>query len=251
MTSVYPGSQFWFGAGAAFATQTNASGVITPVEIGVMQDISIDYSGEIKPIYGKNQYAIALGRGKVKIEGKAKFAKFSMNIINTLFFGGTPSTGQITVVENESQTITAGSVTPANKATFLSDLGPYYATTGVAFTYTASAAPATAGTYNVTATGTYKFATADNTQGVYLNYTYTAVTGKTLLLPNSRMGVAPSFKLVVDGIYDSKQCTLTFNQCVSAKMTLPTKIDDWLIGEVDFQVAADASGNIGTINLSQ
>ena len=43
--------------------------------------------------------------------------------------------------------------------------------------------------------------------------------------------------------------TYTFNQCQAGKLSLPTKQDDFQINEMDFQVAADISGNIGTINV--
>jgi hypothetical protein len=44
---------------------------------GVLQDVSVDISGDIKELYGQNQFAEAVARGKAKISCKAKFGRIN------------------------------------------------------------------------------------------------------------------------------------------------------------------------------
>jgi hypothetical protein len=41
---------------------------------------------------------------------------------------------------------------------------------------------------------------------------------------------------------------LRLNACTADKLSLPTKIDDWTILQLDFQAFADASGTIGYLS---
>jgi hypothetical protein len=53
---------------------------------------------------------------------------------------------------------------------------------------------------------------------------------------------------VLLGTFDGRESTYIFNQCQSSKLSLPFKQDDYEISELDFMVAADINGNIGSIN---
>jgi hypothetical protein len=44
---------------------------------------------------------------------------------------------------------------------------------------------------------------------------------------------------------------MRLNQCYSEKLTIATKIEDFLVPEFDFKAAADVSGVIGTISSSE
>ena len=250
MASTY-NQEYGFGAGSLYATQTNLStGLPTPVEFGAVQDVSIDFSAEMKEVYGKGQYALALARGKAKIDIKAKFAQIFGRLFNSVYFNGTLTAAAIKVAESESNTVASGTFTVANSATFLADLGLVYYTTGLLLTRTASASPAVAGTYYSSA-GTYKLNTGDNTKVILATYSYTAASGAEIQLPNPRMGVTPTFSMVFHDLFDGKECTLTLNNCVANKLSLPSKLDDWLISEIDFSCSADANGNVGVLSFAQ
>lgn len=247
--SVYA-DQMGFAAGTMIATQINASGVVTPVRVGILQDASLDFSADLKELYGQNRYAIALAPGKTKVEIKAKAAGIRGNLWNTTYFGATTTATQMLFADAESGTIpalTTYTVTVSNSATWLADQGVFYAATGLPMAYVASAP--TVGQYSVAA-GIYTFAAADAAKGVYISYTYSSATGIQIPIANVKMGVGPSFKIVFSGTFDGRQVTYTFNNCQSAKLSIPAKQDDWLITELDFMLAADIAGNIGTINLA-
>ena len=70
---------YGFGTGILFGTQLqDATGATvanaTPVQFGTLQDVSSDITFEEKLLYGQNQFPVAVGRGKGKINFKAKMA---------------------------------------------------------------------------------------------------------------------------------------------------------------------------------
>ena len=84
----------FFGAGVLFATPTfDASGtaiaVPSPVQFGIVQDVTIDDTADIKELYGANQYPVDIGRGKAKLMIKCKQAQFSAELFNTIYYGQT------------------------------------------------------------------------------------------------------------------------------------------------------------------
>ncbi len=243
--------QLSFGAGFCYGIRTDVANS-TPVPLGVMQDISIQFTGDMKPLYGNQQWPVAFARGKLKLEAKAKLARINGRLFNDLFFGSTMTTGQILTALGELATVpsaVAYTVTAANGATFALDLGVYYAATGMPFTKVA-AAP-TIGQYSVSAAGVYTFAAADASAAVALAYTYTATSGQTITLNQQSMGAIPVFKGVFTTSYQGKVMTLTLNNCASAKLGFATKQDDWTIPELDFEACADASGAVGTLAMSE
>jgi hypothetical protein len=243
--------QLSFGAGFSFGIRSDVANS-TPVPIGIMQDIAVNFSGDLKPLYGGSVFAIAFARGKMKIEGKAKFARMNGRIINDLFLGQAMTTGQVLTALGEAQSVpsaTPWTVTAANAATFQADLGVFYNATQMPLTKVASAP--TVGQYSVSAVGVYTFATADASAAMLLNYTYTATTGQTIAITQQSMGAVPLFKNVFTTSYQGKVLTLTLNNCASSKFNFGTKLDDWTIPELDFEAGADLFGNVGTLALSE
>lgn len=247
--SVYP-QQYGFAAGSLIATPTNVSGISTPVRIGTVQDISVDFTADLKELYGQNRYAIALAPGKTKVEVKAKFAQISANLFNQIYFGASVTgTAQTLAAMGELGTIASGgTLTVANAATFVQDEGVVYNATSLPLTNVGTISAA--GQYKSVGAGIYNFNTGDVGSVVALNYLFTSTGGVTVQLSNPAMGTGPSFKMVLNQSFDGRQFTMILNQCQAAKLSMPTKQDDWLIAEVDFMVAADASGNIGTISAN-
>lgn len=243
---------FNFGAGVLWGTPTfDATGAAitnpTPLMLAVTQEVSIDISGDIKELYGSNQFPVAVGRGKMKITGKAKYGQFNGAILNSLFFGQTMTSSLLSnVVDTTGATIPATpfQITPTvpGSGTWSADLGVRNAQ-GNPMTRVASA-PAT-GQYSV-ATGVYTFAAADTGQLVFINYQYTATStvAKTSLVQNVAMGQAPTFRADFFNQLGGNGLALTLYACVSSKLSLQTKIDDFMIPELDFSAFADASGNV-------
>lgn len=265
-----------FGAGIMWGTPaTDATGTAittpTPVLFGILQDVGVDISFDVKELYGQNQFPFAVGRGKGKLTCKAKAAQIFGVLYNSLFFGQTMSNGYFQdVYTNTALAIPAGfSITVSSVVADAShlqipnsgvtgsavDLGVIDAATALPFTRMAngtSQASLTTGQYTFTvATGVYTFATTDAVGGgtpksVYINYQYTA-TGtvpKYSTVSSLPMGYAPTFECDLMVPYSGKQLTLDLFTCVATKLTIPTKLDDFTIPEFDFSAFANAAGQV-------
>jgi hypothetical protein len=244
--------QTGFGSGAMWGTPlTDAFGTAianpSPSLFGVMQDVSIDISGDVKELFGQNQFPVAVGRGKAKIQGKAKFAQINGRLINDLFFGQTAAAGLLAVVYD-----TVGAVIPSTpfqitptvpgSGTWSQDLG-VRDSNGITMTRVASGP--TAGQYMVAA-GVYTFATADTGKTVFISYQYTGTStvAQKSVVSNVPMGYAPNFRCDFMNAKDGKQLSLTLFACVATKLTIATKQDDFIIPEMDFSGFADAAGRV-------
>ena len=252
--------QLGFGTGILYGIQmSDAAGNTvsngTPVQFGTLQDISADISFETKLLYGAYQFPIAVGRGKAKFAFKAKFANISGPVLGDLFFGLTRSAGIKAAVNNFSAAIPTTpfqiTVSPPSSGTFASDLGVLNASTGLPLKKVASG-PAT-GQYSVNGSGVYTFAAADTGNTVLINYDYTATStvSQNGLITNQLMGYAPTFSALLSLASHGKPMTLKLNQCVSDKLTLGLKNDDFLIPEFDFSAFADSAGNVGYWGTSE
>jgi hypothetical protein len=250
-------SQFIFGSGAMYATPLvdatgNAVTVPTPVKFLACQDISIDLSFDTKMLYGQNQFPLAVARGKGKATVKAKHGQVNGALFNNAFFGQTLATGQEGYVQDLTGTAipsTPFTITPAppSSGVWAADMGVRNAS-GIPMTRVASA-PAT-GQYSVSA-GLYTFAAADTGLVVYIDYRYTMTTGKKIAIGNQLLGSTPLVALDIVVPYGGKMLTMRFPQAISGKMGLATKLDDFTIPEVDFDVFADSTNNVGTITLAE
>ncbi len=241
--------QFGFGSGVLYATRTDIA-LQGPVRFGAFQDLQLSFTGEVKELFGQNQFALDVARGKVKIEAKAKFAQISAPLFNAVFFGGTIAAGQTLAQYAEAGSIPAVStyiITTSKSATWVSDLGVYDAATGNPYTKVVSAP--TTGQYTAVA-GVYTFAAADASKAVLIDYVYTAIGGFTMASGNPLMGNTPRFSATFAQIYGGNTTTITMPQCVGNKLTLPTKQDDYVIEEFDFQAFGGAGSPI-TLSTTQ
>ena len=242
--------QFMFGAGSLYGIDNSASPP-TPVQFGAVQEVGVEFSFSMKELHSQYQFPLAVARSKSKIACKAKSAQLQADLMNTLFFGGTKITGSVLTAVDELGTIptTPFQITVANSATWQTDLGVYFKDTGLPLTRVTSA-PATC-QYSVAA-GIYTFAAADTGKQVYIDYTYTSASdGKLITITNPLMGVAPTFKAILNGKFSGKDITLTLNSCISNKLSLATKLEDYMIPEFDFEAMADVSNVVGTISLAE
>jgi hypothetical protein len=243
-----------FGSGVLIATPSGANA--TPVQFGALQDVSLDFSFSSKQLFGQYQFPIAFARGEGKISGKAKFANIDGPLYNTCFFGQTLSTGQKLWSYNEAGSVPASSpytYAAANAATFDADLGLVYAASGLALTRVASA-PAV-GQYSVTA-GVYTFNSGDAGRALLVSYSYTqsvSGSGSRSIIGNKLMGAAPTFQI---DFYQTNpniagaQWSLRLYSCVSTKLSVASKTQDFVIPELDFEAFANAANSIGEINTA-
>jgi len=242
-------SQYMFGTGQLFATPVGGG---APLRFGALQDVSVDFSGDIKQLFGQYQFALDTARGKTKIEWKASSGNIDITAFNTIFFGQTvASNDELKQAINETGTVPAMStytVTVTHAADFYMDLGVYNAATGVGLTQV-SGAPA-AGQYSVSA-GVYTFNVAQASTAMLFNYLYeSAATGGSLAISNQLMGSTPKFQLVLSQVYDSKTFTMLLYSNVADKLSLPLKQDDYLVAELSGQAMADSANRIGRITTT-
>ncbi len=239
--------QLGFGAGVLTATP---AGGTAAVRFGVLQDAEPKFSTDIKPLHGQHRYAIALGAGKSKAMVSCKYAGLRLSLLN-LYFGGTLTTGGRTSFV-DSELVTIGSVSLAQGATFVADQGIVFADTGEALDGIDPLLTPGTGEYTVDpTTGTYTFSAADSGRDAYISYTYTTATGKKLSFGNPRMGLAPIFSTTIAMPFDGRLALWTFPVGIATKLGLATKLDDWTINDFEIEVAADITGNLGTIDTDQ
>jgi hypothetical protein len=241
--------QFNFGTGNIYALPVGGG---APVPFGSINGASIDFDGDVKMLYGSNQYPDDVAVGKRKITGKATFGRLDLNVANQVFFGQTVATGQIVGVLAEAGTVSAA--TPytydaANGATFSTDLGVRYASSGVQLAQV-PATPAV-GQYAVSPSGVYTFASGDAGKSIYVDYTYTSATaGYTLNGVNQTMGLLPTFQLDLVNLTKGKSLTMTLYSCVANKFSLPFKQEDYTEQEVDFSAFANGGGQVFTWSIT-
>lgn len=253
---------FMFGSGLMWGTPlTDAAGTAianpTPLIFGTLQESELDFKFELKQLHGQNQFAVAVGRGKGSVSGKAKMADVRAGFLETIVFGTAGSAGLVSMVyDTVGATIPTTpftiTVTEPSSGVMDADLGVIDGTTGRPMTRVASAP--TAGQYSVVvATGVYTFAAADTGKLVYINYRYTATStvARKVQINNLPMGYAPTFRADFYGPYQGKSCVLTLNSCISEGFKFSNKNDDFSVPEMGFQAFADASGVIGTLAVTE
>ena len=244
--------EYHFGTGVLTGTQlTTFDGTAivnpSPIQFGAIQDVTIDISAEVKTLHGQNQFPLAVGRGKAKITGKAKFAQINGALLNDLFFGQTKSNGILgQVIEATGALIPATPfiITPTvpSAGTWTYDLGVKDAN-GLPMTRVASAP--TTGQYSVSA-GAYTFAAADTGLRVFISFAYSATStaAKKSTVVNVLMGQAPTFQADFVNSYGGKLITMKLYACVGTKLAFATKLDDFMVPEFDFEAFANGAGQV-------
>jgi hypothetical protein len=243
-------SQYVFGTGQLFATPVGGG---APLRFGALQDVSVDFNGDTKTLFGQYQLPLDAARGKTKIEWKASTANIDVNGYNTLFFGESLTTGdQLTQVFNEAHSVPGSgpyTVTVTHGADFYLDLGVYRASTGAPLKQVASA-PA-AGQYIVSAAGVYTFNAADTGLAMLFNYLWEdSANGGSIEINNQLLGTTPSFQLVLSQTFRSKTFTLVLYSNIADKLSLPFKQDDYLIAELSGQAFANDANVIGRMTTT-
>lgn len=252
-------SQYIFGAGSIWGTPLvdafgNAILNGTPIQLLVSQEISMDEGSESKKLYGQNQYPVDVGRGKGNLSVKAKFGQVNGMAINSLYYGQTLSSGlngYVNDVVGATIPTTPFQITPTvpDSGTWAGDLG-VRDSNGLPMTKVASGP--TTGQYMVAA-GVYTFAAADTGKVVYISYAYTATVAganKTTVM-NVPMGAAPIVKLDVFFKKNGKQFNTSYPNAIATKLGWQSKLDDYMIPEIEFECFANAAGVVMTRSLSE
>lgn len=242
---------FEFGSGVLFGVPVSGNTATnpTPMQFGTLQDVSLDISGDAKQLFGQRQFPEAVARGKIKLSGKAKFARINGKMLNDLFFGQTLAAGmKATNTDFVATAATTVTIVPPSSGVFVNDSrgdqGVRYQATGVPLTKVPSA-PAV-GQYAVnTATGAYTFNAGDVGTIVLISYMYTlSATGTTLAITNQLMGFAPTFQALLSTTYNAQQMNVLLYAALAAKLTIATKQEDFIIPEFDFECFANAGGQV-------
>jgi len=244
---------FHFGSGTlwGYLVAGNLAANPTPMKFGTLQDINVEISGALKELYGQNQFAEAVARGKCKIAGKAKFAQIIGKHVNDLFFGQTMNSGQKLTALDEAQSVPAGSpytITVTNSGQFVDDWGVRCSATGLPLTRVTSAP--VQGQYSVSS-GIYTFAAADASAAVLISYRYSSAAGVQLNIRQQLMGFAPAFQILLNEQYAGKQANLLLYSCVAEKLSWATKNEDFLVPEFDFEAFSNAGGQVMDLYLAE
>lgn len=245
------GTKQKFGVGVMIATsRTDALGnllaVPAPYRIGILQDVSTDFSFEAKPLYGSSQLPIDQGRGKAKLSFSAKTADINAAALAALHFGVAPTAGIKLPLLDQSATIPASpyQVAPSipNAGAFVADLG-VMDTSGTTFLRVASAP--TTGQYTLSA-GVYTFAAADTGRAVLISVEYSASSGGIVVpMTNQLLGYSPSFSVILYNDSKGGKLAVKLTNCQSEKLSLPFKNDDFVIADFGWMALDDGTGSAG------
>ncbi len=237
-----------FGSGVLIGTPSGGS----PINFGLAQEVSLNISTTTKALYGQNNFPVAIGSGTRKMSGKAKLARISGQALGNLFFGVAPSAGGVQTQFGEITSVPASgpyTYSSTNHATFVSDQGVVYASSGLPFKAVASGP--TVGQYSVTA-GVYTFAAVDTGAAVLVSYTYTvAGSGASVTINSQLIGPSITFSanLFASDPTNGKQFSMLLYNCVAEKLSFGTKLEDFVMPELDFQCFANASGQVCQLNF--
>jgi hypothetical protein len=264
-----------FGSGIMWGTQlTDATGAAVAATsqstllFGVLQDVAVDFSADVKELFGQNSFPFAVARGKTKISIKAKNAQIYGALFNACFFGQTLSSGIYKDVYDTTGKAIPGTpytITISSTATDATHIQiPDSGTTGSAtllsiidsngIPYTqVSAAPATKQFTWTSTSGAIVFSSTDSAATVFISYQYTATstTQKNQTITNVPMGYAPIFEVDLFMPYQGKHLTLEFPQCIATKLSFATKLDDFMIPEFDISAFANAAGQVCKVGYGE
>jgi hypothetical protein len=184
--------------------------------------------------------------------GKAKLARISGQALGALFFGVAPTVGATQTQFGEAASVPSASpysYSTTNHATFVADQGVVYAATALPLKQVAS--NPTTGQYAVSG-GVYTFAAGDAGAAVLISYTYTVASAGESFVVNSQLigpSVTFSANLFAADPTTGKQFSMLLYNCVADKLAFGTKLEDFMIPELDFACFANAAGQVCQLNF--
>ena len=248
-----------FGPGILIATRTDTSPGIA-VNVGFVQEFSIDFTGTTKQLYGQYQFPLVAARGTIKATGKFKCGVNSGLAANNLFYGASFSTAAANLIAwtiDSTYTVSSGSTTAlqvGSSLTFDADLGVKNVASGLPF-QRVSTGSESSGKYSITtgSPGLYNFVSADTsvTGGLNLKITYTAQNApagsQSLLYTNQLIGFTPTFQLDYYTNLNqpsAKPFIIRVYSAILDKEVMNFKLEDFMNPEFDFSLFANASNQV-------
>lgn len=245
-----------FGPGICWVTRTDLANS-TPVNIGFINEFSVDLSFSTKQLYGQNQFPLLVARGEAKCTGKMKAATLSGQALNSVLIGQTWTTGtqyDATTTASTAIPTTPFQITPVvpSTGTFDSDLGVVNAATNEPLTFVASGP--VAGQYTVAA-GVYTFSSADQVSGVSVKISFayhfsTGATGQNMTITNQPIGTTPTFQIDYKTTLYGSTYYIRLFQAIGSKAAFQHKITDFMMPEYDFEFMSNAAQQVGIISLA-
>jgi hypothetical protein len=238
-----------FGTGVLFSNPLTAVGNPpvnpTPLKYGLVQEVNVDFKGDLKKLYGQQQFPAATARGKIDVTIKGKLAVFDVTLLNQIFFAQAQTVGYNQIVDGEAQTV--NTTVTASHTPLVADWGVIYSATGQPFVKV-TGAPAS-GQYNVNATsGVYTFASGDNATAVKISYTYNQnATGASIALAGQLMGYAPELSMLFYNRFRNKLLGIVLNDVTVGSINLPSKLEDFWVSDFEASANLDLAGNLGTL----
>ena len=248
-------SQALFGSGLAVLTPILSSGTPTPIVVGVLQDISVDFSSKVVDLVGSLQFPVDKTKGESKVTGKFKSGYFAGGLIQAILSGATSAVGNNMAVANEQFTLAAGTYTTAKGALTLADLGVFDTITNK-FLVAVPSGPTTGQYVPPTAAGVIVMAAADNGHVMQVSYSYSSASvGTTISYTNQPMGTNTTFAFRLFNQYQAS--TSTANSAPGAGLYLPVvtipklslafKNSGFMEKSVDFEASANTAGLVATV----
>lgn len=228
---------------------------LTPVRFSVLQKVDLEFSYKLKELRGQAVYPITAGASDGKLSGKMTLATYSGQLFASAFWGSPASAAGISVTEDEVHVVPASTPWQVTIAAAKTDLGVIYATSPVGSfqkQLTPVAAPTTQGQYSFApATGIYTFTTLDAGANIYISYEGAGANNSLWTIPNPISGQPPSFQVNFAGFWNGVPYLFTFPFCMSEKLTWGTKLNDFVMPEIDFEVfsGTESNGVLGTASL--
>lgn len=245
------GSGVLFGIPNAGNTATNP----TPTKFGVLQEVSVEFKGDLKKLYGQKQFPVAKARGKLDVTLKGKMAVLDVDSLNQLYFGQVAATGVQRPSGDESHA-TASSITPTHAVagSAITILSVQNGSTGATMTLVPSSPAVGQFSFTQAVSGgsptsaSLTFNASETAVSIIINYLYAdSTTGKTLTLTNQLMGFAPEFQAFLYDNFRGKYFGLQLNSCVMGSLSIPSKQEDFWILDFDADASADATDTLGYI----
>ena len=234
-----------FGPGVLIITRTDTATPLA-INVGSAQEFTLDMSGNTKALYGTQQFALAVARGTIKVTGKVKAALLSGLAWNAAFFGDSFTAGYDHYYLNEAHTVASTTQAVTNITGGIVDLGVTYASNGLPLQRVASVSAA--GTYSVVqSTGTYTFNVSDEVALLFNYSNFSSASGQQLNVVQQQIGVNPTFQIDYYTNLNqpsSKPFGARIFSCVANKLSLASKLEDFIMPEIDFEVFANNAGQV-------
>ena len=239
-----------FGPGILIAQRTDIT-IPAPINVGYVQEFSIETAATNKALYGQKKFPLVQAQGTIKATGKMKNATLSGLAINAMMYAGTFSTSNVlqwNIDSTFTTSTTAATITVGSSLTFESDLGVRYASGNLPLQRVSTGSEAV-GKYSVSGTNVYTFGGTDITSATPIKITYTTNngTGQALIVSNTLIGTTPTFQLDYYTNLNqptSKAFIVRIYQCISEKLAMSFKLEDYMTPELDFGLFANNSDQV-------